>query len=86
MQAIASGQYLTPPQVAKRLAVDPCRVRAWIVNGSLRAVNLGDGRLRPRYRVSEADLAVFLAARTATPEPRISRVRRRKDPGIFEYF
>ena len=83
---VASGQYLTPPQVAKRLAVDPCKVRAWIVSGSLRAVNLGDGRLRPRYRVSEADLAVFLAARSAGPEPKISRIRRRKNPNYIEYF
>lgn len=83
---VASPQYLTPPQVAKRLAVDPSRVRAWIVNGSLRAINVGDGSQRPRYRISPADLAAFEAARSAGPQPKISRVRRKKDPLITEYF
>ena len=41
---------------------------------------------RPRYRVAESDLAAFLAARSAGPHPKISRVRRRRDPQIMEFF
>jgi hypothetical protein len=84
MPQIAS--YLTPPAVAQRFGVDVHRVLNWIRRGELRAVNVGDGAQRPRFRVSPADLALFEAARSAGPEPKISRVRRRKDPSVIEFF
>ena len=85
MPQVAS-RYLTPPQVAERFGVDPHRVLAWIRSGQLLAVNIGDGTQRPRFRVSESDLALFLAARAARPEPRVSRIRRKKDPSVIEFF
>jgi excisionase family DNA binding protein len=78
--------YLTPPTVAERLGIDVHRVLGWIRRGELRGVNVGDGSQRPRFRVSEADLQVFLAARAAGPAPKIARVRRRRNPEIVEFF
>jgi hypothetical protein len=77
--------YLTPPQVAEQYRVDPHRVIHWIRSGQLRAINLGDGNKRPRYRISPADLAAFEASRSV--QPPAPRVRRRwKDPQIHEFF
>ncbi len=77
--------YVTPPAIADRLGVDAHRVIAWIKRGQLAAVNIGDGSQRPRYRVSEADLQVFLAARTVQPPaPRVRR--RRTDPNVIAFF
>ena len=85
MREVAS--YSTPAAVAKRLGVDVHKILTWIRRGELRAVDVSTTTGgRPRYRISEADLAVFLAARAAGPEPRISRIRRRKDPSVIEYF
>ena len=84
---VASGQYLTPPTLARRFGVDVKKVIGWIRSGELRAVNLATTTSgRPRYRISPADLALFEAARSATPQPKISRIRRRKDPNYIEYF
>lgn len=85
MPAIASP-YLTPPAVAERYGVDVHRVHAWIHRGELRAINVGDGAQRPRFRISPADLVAFEAARSAGPAPKISRVRRRRDPELEEFF
>jgi predicted site-specific integrase-resolvase len=74
----------TPPQVAERLRVNVHRVLGWINAGQLRAVNVGDGKLRPRWRVDEADLQSFLSRRSATPSP--PPRRRRKLPTVTEYF
>jgi len=78
------SDYLTPPAVAKLLHVRPDRVRAWIRSGQLRAVDLSDGT-RPRFRISESDLQIFLNRRSAAPEPKVSR-RRRRDPDVIEFF
>lgn len=78
--------YLSPPAVAKRYGVDPSKVIAWIRRGEIRAIDtsaIPGGR--PRYRISPADLATFEAARSAH-QPKLARVRRRKDPGTIEYF
>jgi excisionase family DNA binding protein len=80
------ARYLTPPQVAARLRVDVHKVLTWIRRGELRAANVGDGSQRPRFRIAPTDLEIFLAARAATPQPRITRIRRKKDPSIIEFF
>jgi excisionase family DNA binding protein len=86
MPVTSAPRYLTPPQVAERLAVDAHRVLGWIRRGELHAVNVGDGTQRPRFRIGEDDLAAFLASRSAGPAPRITRCRRRRDPEVKEYF
>jgi len=75
---------LTPPQVARRLQCTPEKVLRWIRTGSLRAVNLGDGPKRPRFRIDPAELDRFLVSREVSPRPR--PVRRRRDSGIKHYF
>jgi excisionase family DNA binding protein len=71
------SRYLSPPEIADRFGVDPAKVVGWIRKGELRAVNVGNGPSRPRYRISPADLAAFEAGRAAGPRPKITRVRRR---------
>ena len=79
------ARYMTPPEVADRYGVDPAKVIGWIRKGALRAVNVGDGARRPRYRIAPADLAAFEASRTVTPP--VPRVRRRRvDPNIVQFF
>ena len=85
MPAIAS-RYLSPPQVAQRLAVDAHRVLGWIRKGELHAVNVGDGGQRPRYRISPDALAAFEASRSAGPTPKVSRIRRRREQHVEEFF
>ncbi len=79
-------RYLTPPAVARRYGVDVHRVLGWIRAGQLRAINVGDGAQRPRFRVSAADLAIFEASRAAEPQPKARRIRRRRDPLVTEFF
>jgi excisionase family DNA binding protein len=73
--ASASVRWLTPPEVAEQLGVDPSRVISWIRSGKLDAVNLSDG-LRPRYKIDPDELARFLAARSTAPAPKPTRKRR----------
>jgi len=78
-------RFLTPPAVAERYGVDVHKIIGWIRRGELHAVNVGDGSQRPRYRISPADLAAFEAARSATPQLRVSRIRC-KNPLVTEFF
>jgi excisionase family DNA binding protein len=73
-------RYLTPPLSAKRLRVSPEKALNWIRKGELRAVNIGDGGHRPRYRVAPEDLEDFLKRREVQPPPPIQRRRRRRPP------
>ena len=78
-------RWLRAREIAQQLAVKPERVIAWIRAGQLRAVNVGDGLVKPRFRIAPADLEDFLAARTVQPPARPAR-RRRHVEGITEYF
>lgn len=60
-------RYQTPPQVAARYGIKADRVRRWILNGQLRAVNVSD-RTRPRWKISPADLEAFEQARSNLPK------------------
>ncbi len=53
-------ELLTVNEVAERLKVKPLTVRRWINAGQLKAYSLGD---RAGWRISEQDLAIFLAER-----------------------
>ena len=78
---------ITPPELAREWGIDVAKVLTWIRRGELRAINAATDRNgRPRYLIDRADLALFEAARSAGPQPKISRVRRRKDPNYIEYF
>lgn len=76
----ASGRYLTPPEIAKRLRVSNGKVLGWIRRAELKAVNVGNG-FRPRYRISPDGLASFLASREVQPPPPPARRKRRMPEG-----
>lgn len=79
-------RYLTPPEVAERYAVNATKVLGWISTGELRATNVAASLIgRPRWRISEADLAVFEQRRSAVAPPTNSRPRR-KSVGVIEFF
>ncbi len=81
-----SVAHLTPPAIGRRYGISPDKVVGWIRSGELRAVNVATTSTgRPRWRVSEADLADFETRRSAQPAPRTSR-RRRRDPAVIEFF
>lgn len=66
--------YLTPPAVARMLAIRPAKVLRWISRGELRASNVADSLGgRPRWRVSADYLQAFLARRRAVPQPVATR-------------
>jgi len=78
---------LTPPQVAKQLGVSPDKVRGWIDKGELYATNVATGSGgRPRYRISEEDLAAFQRARQPSKPPPKPPRRKKKDPHVIEFF
>ena len=69
-------EYRTPPTIAKRLGVSTEKVIGWLVAGELRGCNLAARTGgRPRYRVSEVDLAEFLERRSASVLPKARRRR-----------
>ena len=56
-------QYLTPPQVAKRLRVDYTTVTRWIRTGALEAETIRQGK-RNRHRIKKATIETL-----ETPSP-----------------
>jgi hypothetical protein len=82
----SDAAYLSPPAVGRRLGVSADKVVGWIRTGELRAADLAQRRGgRPRYRVSLADVEVFLQRRSAAPTPRPRR-RGRQMAGVIEFF
>jgi excisionase family DNA binding protein len=82
------ASHRTPPELAKQYGVSPDKVLAWIRAGELRAINVAT-RLggRPRYRISEEDLAAFEARRAARPSPKRQRpARPREANDVIEFF
>lgn len=61
MSEIAREEWLTVPDVAKRLIVSEETVRRWIRSGALPVLDLGGPKVG--YRIREADLESFLKAR-----------------------
>ncbi len=79
--------YHTPPTVAESLGVNESKVLAWIRSGELAAVNVAahvGGR--PRWRIAQSDLELFLLRRTATPPAPAVRRRRRAGPNVIQFF
>ena len=85
MPAVAPA-YLSPPKIAERLGIDQHKVLAWIRAGELRAVDVGDGGAGRASAWRRATWPPSLAARSAGPQPKISRVRRRRDTNVTEFF
>lgn len=61
--APADGLPLTPQQAADRLGVGVETMLGWIHSKQLKAVNVGKGRQRGRYRIQPEDLERFMQFR-----------------------
>lgn len=70
--------FLTPSEIGKLLQVSPDTVLGWIRRSELRAVNVGSGARRARYRVSRESLEEFLRLREV--QPPTPRKRQRPTP------
>jgi excisionase family DNA binding protein len=68
----------TPNELAKVLRVSSDKIRGWIKNGQLGAIDTATVRCRkPRYIVLPCHLAEFARRRSAGPPPKPPRRRRR---------
>jgi len=69
---------LLPKDVAKRLRVSPDKVVSWIKDSTLKGFNVGNGPLRPRYRIDPTDLTAFENSRQVTAVVSAPRRKRRQ--------
>ena len=79
---------LTPNQVSKRYGVGVHKVLGWIERGELAAINVAsDTGRRPRWIVLPEALADFERRRSALPEQRQTRRRRKSQPSdVIEFY
>jgi excisionase family DNA binding protein len=83
----AATRGMTPNEVARILRVNSDRVRAWIRNGELGAVNTAPTRCgKPRFVVLPHHLAEFEKRRAAAEPPAPKRKKRRKQSDFIDYF
>ena len=64
--------------------VAPDKVVAWIKAGALRAMNVGNGPLKPRYRIDPTDLAAFENSRTVRPVVSVPRSQRKRQSVVMK--
>ncbi len=67
---------LSVADVAERYAISGAAVRRLILNRSLNAVDVSSGGKNRVWRISEADLRAFEAARSATAAPKQTAKRK----------
>ena len=82
---IARGCFLTVPKIARRFGVSPNKIGGWIRSGELRAVNVAatvGGR--PRWRISESELAAFESRRSNSAP--VVKMRRKRQTDVTEFF
>ena len=78
-----------PREVAKARGVKVDVVLDWIHSGELRAIDCSaKPGGRPRWRISKQAIAQFDARRasSASIQPPVQRVRRRRKPELIEFF
>ena len=84
---MVDSRYFTPQQAAEVLGTDDEQVLAWIHTGELVAINVAKSvkQQRPRWRISESDLAKFLMARRhpASMQQPIAKASKRPQPKQF---
>lgn len=64
MKTLNAEQLLTVPEVTDRLRVSRATAYRHIADGSIKTVEAGRGKRATKTRVSELELARFIAART----------------------
>jgi excisionase family DNA binding protein len=76
---------MSVPEVARLLRVMPAKVLRWIHGGELSATNVATRNAgRPRYRISQADLAVFRQHRASlTTQSAVQRRATRRHASPF---
>lgn len=85
--ATESGAMLRVAEVAGRLSVKADQVRDWISDGQLVGVNVAaNPRGRPRWRVPADALDEFIARRAVVQSGKPVAKRRRRDPGVIDFF
>lgn len=83
------AEWLTPSQIASSRHIRLAKIFSWIRSGQLRAVNLAEApNGRPRWRISEADLAAFEESRSNRLPSSGGRSRRVRDDlaEVRQYF
>lgn len=76
--------FLSPPEAAKRYGVSPESIREKILSGEIHGINIGNGKLRPRLRVSLEALADWELRRSViTPTAAVRKPRRESTPKSF---
>lgn len=76
----------TVQEVADALQVDCGKVLRWLASGELRGVDVSQRRGgRPRWRIRQSDLAMFLDARASAAAPMRRRNRRNYLPDVPQY-
>jgi len=78
--------WLTVSDVARLVRVDVHTVLSWVKRGELRAVNVGSGRTKPRYRISTDAFDLWQAARTVEPPVRNARRKRQPNQHVIEFY
>lgn len=76
--------YLKVDDVADLLGVSPAKVRTWINEGSLPAMNVNNGT-RPRWVILSGDVDEFLRSRRTQPKQVVSR-QRKPSMGSFNRY
>jgi excisionase family DNA binding protein len=77
---------LTPTELAQLMRVSADRIRTWIRNGDLKAVNTAKVRCgKPRFVVLPWQLEEFVRGRAAAEPPTPFR-KKRREPDIEDYF
>jgi excisionase family DNA binding protein len=71
-----------------RCTVSQQTVLGWINSGELAAVNVGrkPGGKKPRWRITQAALDAFEAARASCPPPPRPAQRRRSRDDVIEFY
>jgi excisionase family DNA binding protein len=78
-------QILTPDEAAIKLKVTAEQVRSLIRRGQISAFNVGTGKKRPLYRITQRALNDFLNRRWQPGRVRQNKKFKRLDP-VRDYF
>jgi excisionase family DNA binding protein len=86
LTSISHAPGFTVREAAKRFRVSPDKIRAWIRNGELRAINTSSTRCgKPRFVILHDHLAEFEQGRLAGP-PAQPKPMRRQPRATKDYF